>query len=185
MYLKVLVAKGASGEKIMKTVFFTSDLHIGHQKVSIERGFNSVEEHDNFIISNWNKAINPTDTIYILGDIVFYPSINMDKISKLNGIKNLIMGNHDDKTNKYISLFNKVLGCHEYKRDDKRFILTHFPVSIESVRPRYDYNLHGHIHINDNVVPKPVSKYHFNLNLELHDYRPVDYRSMLEMIERQ
>ena len=39
--------------------YFTSDLHIGHDKDFIwkARGFNSIEEHDTQILKNWNSII--------------------------------------------------------------------------------------------------------------------------------
>ena len=51
--------------------YFTSDLHIGHDKSFIwqARGFNSIEEHDTQILLRWNATVSPEDTVYILGDL--------------------------------------------------------------------------------------------------------------------
>lgn len=34
------------------------------------RGFNSIQEHDEQIIKNWNEIITDEDEIYILGDLM-------------------------------------------------------------------------------------------------------------------
>ena len=44
-------------------IYLTSDLHLGHDKDFIykPRGFNSVDEANESIISNWNSIINEDD----------------------------------------------------------------------------------------------------------------------------
>ena len=88
--------------------YFTSDLHIGHDKDFIwkSRGFNSIEEHDTQILKNWNNTVNYDDTVYILGDLCM--SGNEKEWNRiyenLNGEKIFIIGNHDtsNKIDKYI-----------------------------------------------------------------------------------
>ena len=81
--------------------YFTSDMHIGHDKDFIwqARGFSSIEEHDKEILKRWNSVVSPDDTVYILGDICHHMKIEQadDLIKKLNGKKNLVTGNHDKK----------------------------------------------------------------------------------------
>ena len=52
-------------------IYFTSDLHIGHDRDFIwkERGFSSVEKHNEEILKRWNEVVKPEDTVYILGDL--------------------------------------------------------------------------------------------------------------------
>ena len=52
-------------------IFFTSDWHIGHNKTFLysPRGFQSIEEHDEVIITNCNKIVKPDDELWILGDL--------------------------------------------------------------------------------------------------------------------
>lgn len=92
--------------------WFTSDLHIGHDKEFIwkARGFNSVEEHDTQILLRWNAAVSPKDTVYILGDLCMGgDEKEWDRIyTNLNGNKKFIIGNHDteNKMNKYFFDYN-------------------------------------------------------------------------------
>ena len=79
--------------------YFTSDLHIGHDKDFIwaARGFTSIEEHDTQILKNWNNIVTSEDTVYILGDLCMGGNeAEWDRIYKnLNGNKIVITGNHD------------------------------------------------------------------------------------------
>ena len=75
---------------------FISDLHFGYINMAIHRGFNSIEEHDNHIIREWNKVVrSPKDLTYILGDITMEKPNDYWKLNLLNGRKIVILGNHD------------------------------------------------------------------------------------------
>lgn len=58
--------------------FFTSDTHFGHANIltfkrddgSPLRPFQSIGEHDEILIQNWNALIKPHDKVYHLGDVV-------------------------------------------------------------------------------------------------------------------
>lgn len=60
-------------EKITGQVVFLSDLHLGHNREFLwgKRGFNSVEEHDNFIEEQWFELIDEQTTVINLGDSHF------------------------------------------------------------------------------------------------------------------
>lgn len=130
----------------MRKVFVTADLHLGHKKV-IEfereaRHFPSIEEHDEEIILRWNETVNPTDTVWVLGDVVFGKG-NMEKLARLNGVKKLVPGNHDMyATADYLKYFNRVQGAVEYRG----CILTHIPVHPSQLDGRFRLNIHGHLH---------------------------------------
>ena len=55
-------------------IYLTSDLHLGHDKDFIykPRGFNSVDEANESIISNWNSIINEDDLVYVMEDAGFF-----------------------------------------------------------------------------------------------------------------
>ena len=50
-------------------VFFTSNLFFGNKDIAKQRHFNSTVEMDNCLVSNWNKVVADSDTVYILGGI--------------------------------------------------------------------------------------------------------------------
>ena len=82
----------------MNKIFFTSDTHFGHQRSFLwePRGFNSIEEHDETIIKNWNEVVGPEDEVYHLGDVMLNNNeYGLECIKRLNGKIHLILGNHD------------------------------------------------------------------------------------------
>ena len=125
----------------MSNVYIIADLHLGHTKVAFERGFNTVNQHNNAIIDNWNSVVGKRDSVFVLGDVVFGEQ-NFKLLCYLNGTKKLVMGNHDKyPITRYTKYFSQVFGCVRYKE----CILSHIPVHPEQFE-RYKYNVHGHLH---------------------------------------
>ena len=84
-------------------VFATSDLHKGHNKNFIfeKRGFKSIQEHDEFLISKINECVRSQDSILMLGDIALNTSFDQfnEFLSRIN-CQNIyyIFGNHESCT---------------------------------------------------------------------------------------
>ncbi len=129
----------------MSRVFAISDPHLGHNNMAIKRGFASYVEHDLFIRSQWNKVVTKKDTVWILGDITMEKSIHYPLLNELNGIKKVVLGNHDRPTHvpELLKYVNSVCGMASHKG----FILTHAPIH-ESELGRFGRNIHGHVHEN-------------------------------------
>lgn len=76
-----------------------SDTHFGHANIIgyENRPFESLSQMDNILIKNWNSVVKKNDVIYHLGDFAFHYDEQKlkDLLSKLNGHKVLIIGNHD------------------------------------------------------------------------------------------
>jgi len=145
--------------------YITSDTHFGHRKEFIwqARGFNSIEEHDEILIQNWNKRVRPQDSVYHLGDVCLQPETMIDKIlPRLNGKKYLILGNHDINK-KLFPYFEKVLSIYHY-RD---FVFSHVPIHPAQMEFKWKNCLmcHGHIHGDSSFLG---DKY-FNVNIELNN----------------
>ena len=81
----------------MRYVF--SDPHFDSENIrrNANRPFQTVDQMNNTIISNYNQIIQKSDVCYWLGDIMY--DAKKDKVRNLlrrmNGHKYLIMGNHD------------------------------------------------------------------------------------------
>ena len=83
----------------MSKVFFTGDLHFGHENVLAfdHRPFETVEEMDAELIRRWNHKVGKGDLVYVLGDFI-WKTRNDDApslVKSLNGQIILIKGNHD------------------------------------------------------------------------------------------
>jgi calcineurin-like phosphoesterase family protein len=131
----------------MNRVFVIGDTHFGHKKIieyeAETRPFATIEEHDAELVRRWNATVNPNDTVWHLGDVLF----GLDAfatLSLLNGTKKLVMGNHDRYSiDLYREHFSQVVGVAELRG----CILTHVPVHPAQFG-RYKANIHGHLHSN-------------------------------------
>ena len=79
----------------MSKVRFIGDLHLGHINMAIKRGFKTVEDHDNHIIQCWNSVVHKRDVTWILGDVTMESSKSYPLLKHLNGMKKIVLGNHD------------------------------------------------------------------------------------------
>lgn len=80
------------------SIYYTSDLHIGHERISALAGrpFASVAEMNAIIRERWCKVVTPDDTVVIVGDLAMGPLYeSLDFISTFPGLKILVPGNHD------------------------------------------------------------------------------------------
>lgn len=160
---------------------YTSDLHINHIKCSLEwRGFNTVEEHNDFIIDSFNSVVGNKDRkVFILGDAVFQPATSLHLLDRLYGKKILIMGNHDVDARRYYPYVETVLG---YYGHDAGLVLSHIPVHPSQLDERFTANIHGHIHISGNQPGIDDPRY-LNVNCEFHNYKPLTISQIKEYLE--
>ncbi len=101
------------------TIFYTSDIHIGHRLVAGTRGYwdedNVVEvfgddrllgqfacepdtdAHDEDLARVWDEQVGPKDTVFLLGDTGLgkFETVVLPWLDARPGIKHLIAGNHD------------------------------------------------------------------------------------------
>lgn len=131
----------------------TSDLHFHHNnilKFQPNRKFNSVQEMNEAMIREWNEKVSPEDTVYILGDVAFCPAKEATAIlTRLNGKKILIEGNHDSKLVKSDDFKSCFVEIHKYLRlvyDKTLFCMFHFPIHEWDQCHRGSIHLHGHVH---------------------------------------
>lgn len=96
-----------------QNIWFCSDPHYNHKQIvrgtstwpdsSMLRPFDTLEEHDNYLVSQINKYVKEGDVLFMLGDVAFGEYKNNANISNVRifmgriNCKNvhLILGNHD------------------------------------------------------------------------------------------
>ena len=174
----------------MNQIFVVSDLHFGHDRAFIysPRGFSSIEEHDETIISNWNNTIDNDDDIYVLGDLILGDNeAGVRKLERLNGKLHIIFGNHDTDIRKelYKSLPNVVEICGwatiiKYRK--YHFYLSHFPTLTGNLEKESLYqmtlNLFGHTHQTQYFYED--RPYMYNVGLDAHSNHPVLLDDIIE-----
>lgn len=112
------------------------------------RPFESMEEHDEYLIQEWNKLVNPKDRVYHLGDFCMARK-GLQVFNRLNGRIHLIHGNHDiHKLDDYRDFKNITHIGGMVNLPKLGWILTHCPVHPNSLEYRWTHNIHGHYHHN-------------------------------------
>jgi len=165
----------------MSKTFLIADTHFGHTNVlnflrsdgtKLRPHWDSILEHDQALIDNWNKVVGKNDKVYHLGDAGF-KSFNglSDILIRLNGTKVLIKGNHDNfKLSQYAQHFKDVRATHTLDK----LVLSHIPLHPDSLY-RWRGNVHGHLHDSKLVDPK-----YFNVSVECINYTPIDFEEVRE-----
>ncbi|CAI6083538.1 phosphoesterase [Cohnella sp. JJ-181] len=163
----------------MANTFFISDHHFGHRHIIDfeSRPFASAEEMDEAMIERWNAVVGRDDSVFHLGDFSF---LNMEKtrgiVSRLNGRKTLILGNHDRGRSRSWWLeagFEEVSVYPIIYKDF--FFLSHEPMYMNKHMPYV--NVHGHIH-----GQKYEGKNYFNVCVEHWDYTPLTFEQIRDAV---
>jgi calcineurin-like phosphoesterase family protein len=178
----------------MANAHFISDLHLSHKNMAIKRGFSSVLEHDEYIISQWNKKVHKNDVTYILGDVTMETHNNYYLLDRLKGSKIVILGNHDMKNHvkHLLNHVDSVAGMVKYSvKGYPKIFLTHCPIHPMELNHRVGYNIHGHIHEhlvmkteiigkNNNTRQVPDTRY-INVACEQVDYTPQLLKELIKI----
>ena len=187
----------------MPSVFLVSDTHFGHKGVchftrndgvTKLRPWDNAEEMDEFMVAAWNERVRPNDKVYHLGDVVINRRA-LSIMSRLNGDKVLIRGNHDIfRDDEYRKYFRELRAYHVMNG----MILSHIPIHEESLG-RFGVNIHGHLHANrvmryktfeDGVIPSiPLTqevdvRYHC-VCVEQTDFAPILFEDVIKRIEAE
>jgi calcineurin-like phosphoesterase family protein len=163
----------------MANVFVISDHHFGHKHIIDfeSRPFSNADEMTETMIEKWNAVVGKDDRVFHLGDFSF---LNKEKtasiLSRLNGYKSFIMGNHDrgrsrrwwleagfDEVSEYAIVYNGF------------FFLSHEPMYMNKHMPYV--NIHGHIH-----GQKYEGNQYFNVSVEQRDYTPVSFEHIKSIV---
>jgi calcineurin-like phosphoesterase family protein len=165
------------------SIFFCSDHHFGHDKILTfynyngekTRVFDDINSMNETIIYNHNSVVKKSDDVYFLGDVAIeLNSLNL--LSRMNGKKKLIRGNHDIfHISHYLKYFDEILATATFVGD---FILSHIPIHPNCISKSYVSNVHGHLH--SNIIK---DKRYFNVSLEQIEFTPIEYSEILKKIK--
>lgn len=157
-----------------------SDTHFYHERILgyCQRPFNSIDEMNEAIIKNWNSVIGHDDIVYILGDFCFGNKEMLTNIvSRLNGRKILILGNHDRLTKSaYLDVGFETVTKNPMIVDSD-FILSHHPIQGDLGK---FYNIHGHKH----KLPSEAqfSPKHFDIGVDDHNFFPHNLDTVIKTL---
>lgn len=142
------------------SVYLISDTHFDDDDCKLmDEKWISPEEH----LKNLSH-INKNDTLIHLGDVG-----NPEYMNKLKCHKVLIMGNHDQSSEKFIPYFDEVYTGSLIIAE--KIILSHEPLDIN-----WAFNIHGHDHNKENKG----DQYHLNLASNVVNYQPYSLSKIIK-----
>ncbi len=173
----------------MPAVWLISDTHFGHEKTctvfkradgSPLRPFSSAEEMDEEMVRRWNERVRPKDKVYHLGDVVINRRA-LSTLSRLNGDKVLIRGNHDIfRDDEYRQYFRELRAYHVMNG----MILSHIPIHADSIA-RFGTNIHGHLHANRVMKDNKIDASYHCVCVEQTDFAPILFEDVIKRIKAE
>jgi len=184
--------------------WFTSDLHLGHHNIIgyCDRPFAGVEEMNAALLDNWNRLVDPDDTVWVVGDFAMGRiEESLGLTARLHGHKILVAGNHDrcwyghgsrgeEWVDRYLSAgFERIVqGSASVELDDQvSATVCHFPYRGDSHdRDRYvehrpvddgSWLVHGHVHEKWAREGRMI-----NVGVDVAGYRPIRATAIAEMV---
>lgn len=199
----MLIETKLNKEKDMPSVFLVSDTHFGHagvcrftesDGVTKIRPWTDPDEMDEAMVKAWNERVKPTDKVYHLGDVVINRK-SLSTLSRLNGDKVLIRGNHDIfRDDEYREYFRELRAYHVMNG----MILSHIPIHSDSLG-RFGVNIHGHLHTNRVKKPRGIDaktgnilystendvRYHCVCVEQTPNFAPILFEDVIKRIEAE
>lgn len=197
----------------LEKTFVVSDCHFRHNKDFIwgRRGFQSVEEHDEGVIREWNSRVGEHD-VFHLGDFIFQDASGektLEYIKKLN-FKRLyvLFGNHASGIK---SIYKKTLeenfllleeveifplvkklgkkeliflpNLVEVSIGKHLFVLSHYPIISHNYQSKGSYMICGHSHGNCALTNKDSGKGR-RLDVGIENFGgPISLRQVMEHLK--
>ena len=159
-YHSIKVFDENGNEKVKSNIWLTSDWHFGHDREFIWglRGFDCVNDMNDYLISAYNSVVKPEDDVYVLGDLILGDVHNIDYVKQMNGKLHIVRGNHDtdNRWEEYSKLPNVVemQNAIYLKYKKHHFYLSHFPTLTGNLQKetitQMTLNLFGHTHQQTN-----------------------------------
>ena len=140
--------------------YYISDVHGFHKNVTAEgtnfdgRPFKTLDEMHDEMLRRWNERITNSDTVFILGDMLWRVSDeSIAWVAKMRGKKVLCRGNHELlKDHRYTQLFTEICDYKEitdnYNGINHNLVLSHFPIMAWNKMNKGSILLYGHVHNN-------------------------------------
>lgn len=175
----------------MKNRFLISDTHFGHRRMleftdsmtgqRVRPHWENIEDMDEDLIQRWNSVVSPNSTIYHLGDVVINRRY-LQVLSRLNGDKVLIKGNHDIfKLQEYTPYFRDIRAYHVLDN----CVLSHVPIHPSQIQ-RFKGNIHGHLHSNRVLTADgKIDPNYFSVCVEQINYTPIEFSEAIRLLQAQ
>lgn len=175
-------------------VFFAADAHFLHRNVLAhdQRPFADVEAMEEVIVSNWNRVVEPSDTVFYLGDFHLGNDKKAHAIAqRLHGNIHYILGNHDNLN--ALNRFGRFASIQDYRRialldpdtptGRQDVVLSHYPMLAWDMDTHGGWMVHGHTHGSLNTRPFHQQHRIFDAALNTNAYTPVRYQQLKALMD--
>lgn len=168
-------------------ILYIADPHFGHENILWldNRPYETVQDMTQAMIRNWQKAVDPGDTVYIIGDM-FWKTISgkerSDIMAQLPGDKYLIQGNHDHE---FINGFTGASEARTVRDGNTDVYLSHCPSIAFPGFYNGAVHLYGRVHngfeagiservrsVLESLYEKPCRMYNAGVMTPWMDYTP-------------
>lgn len=174
----------------MADIWFTSDTHFFHDNIlkftddagnRIRPLWSSADEMNEDMVGRWNAVVKPQDKVWHLGDVAFKTVEKAGALaallSRLNGHKRMLVGNHDNLKSEAIQRhFDKIELWKGFSAEG--FTCSHIPLRLDSLRDGA-VNVHGHIH--QNLMKE---RGYVNVCVEVRNFTPVHMDEVIADVKR-
>lgn len=188
----------------MPNIWFTSDLHLGHELVATKRGFIDSAEHDTAIARRWDRQVQPDDEVWVLGDVAMNGwRDRMEWVAERPGTKHLVLGNHDrahplhsrahEYARDYLAVFDTVQTAARVNLNGITVLASHFPYTGDREHERFTqwrlrdegkYLVHGHTHLPDRLTITPLGTAQLHVGLDAWRFDLVHHHTVKMMFGR-
>jgi calcineurin-like phosphoesterase family protein len=138
------------------------------------------------LVTNWNNKVGNQDTVYMVGDISFGKEDETKEVlTRLNGRKVLILGNHDKVIHKWKNIERILYSIHDMLEIDvidsdcpsgkQRIVLLHYAMRVWNKSHFGAWHLYGHSH---GTLPDDPNSLSLDVGVDCHKYAPISYEEV-------
>jgi calcineurin-like phosphoesterase family protein len=177
-------------DKLLMGYYFTADTHFNHDAIMrhCKRPFKEVGLMDDYLIDAWNRTVDPAGVIVIAGDFAWdhnHDYVVKYYVSKLNGNKIWLKGNHDrwmggrNTSFHWEYLYHKMMGG----KPKTTIAVSHYPMRSWKNSGHGSINLHGHCHGTMTPLKRQLDIGVDNAKKLLGDYVPFSWEQIQEIVQ--
>jgi len=169
------------------TDFFTSDLHIFHEKICeyCDRPYATTEKMWRGIKKGWNEVVEKDDIVWIAGDLTLKREPHKNLLSKmlaeLKGNKHLIIGNHDLMHPRDYEDIGFLSVHYPAVWHSNGYMIGHDPALAEALEEGTIY-LCGHQHNMFNSMITPKGVHVVNVGVDVRDFKPMSETQVKKVV---
>jgi calcineurin-like phosphoesterase family protein len=151
---------------------------MGHSNLIIKhhcRPFDTIEEHDETLIQNYNSMIKSNDIVYCLGDFAWKDPKKY--LQRLSGCWILILGNHDSK-DVYTAGFQFVKDTYFTKINDQYIYMSHYAHRVWNRSHYGSIHTYGHSHGQLEGIGKSM-----DVGVDCNNYYPFSFEQIIAKLK--